>query len=57
MAKPKLGSGERFKNLEDSLAKESGVRDPGAVAAKIGREKYGNAKMQKMAKKGRKKGK
>lgn len=54
MAKPKLGSGARFKALTASIAaKEPGVRNPAAVAASIGREKYGPAKMAKMAAAGR----
>jgi hypothetical protein len=53
MAQPKLGSGERFKRLKASLAKK-GLKDPGAAAAAIGREKYGNKKMQSMAKAGKK---
>lgn len=52
--KPKLGSGERFSRLKAKIAKNPKVKDPGAVAAAIGREKYGNAKMQKMAKAGKK---
>lgn len=47
--KPKLGSGERFKKLEGKLSHEKGVKDPGALAAMIGRRKYGAAKMAKMA--------
>ncbi len=56
MAKPKLGSGARFKKVEAS-AKKSGAKDPAAVAAAAGMKKYGKAKMQKMAAKGRKKAK
>ena len=52
MAKPKLGSGLRFKKLANKMARE-GVDDPNAVAASIGRKKYGNKKMQSMAKKGK----
>lgn len=52
--KPKLGSGERFKQLEGKLEKK-GVKDAGALASVIGRKKYGKAKFQKMASKGRKK--
>ncbi len=48
----KLGGGGRFKALEGKLARK-GVRDPGAVAAKIGREKYGAKKMSRMAARGR----
>jgi hypothetical protein len=51
--KPPLGSGERFKALEKSL--KGKVRDPKAVAASIGRKKYGATKMAKMAAAGRKK--
>ncbi|HEY4410482.1 MAG TPA: hypothetical protein VGO87_11410 [Acidimicrobiia bacterium] len=53
MAKAKLGSGARFKAVEAS-ARKSGARDPAAVAAAAGRAKYGNAKMAKLAAKGRK---
>lgn len=53
MAKPKLGSGARFKALKAKLAKK-GIRDPGALAASIGRKKYGAKKMAKMAAAGRK---
>jgi hypothetical protein len=49
----KLGSGARFKSIEAS-AKASGASDPGAVAAAIGRKKYGNKMMSKMAAKGKK---
>lgn len=54
MAKPKLGSGARFKAVEKAAA-ASGARDPAAVAAAAGRAKYGNKKMQTMAAKGRRK--
>jgi hypothetical protein len=47
MAKPKLGSGQRFKQLESKLA-DKGASDPGALAAYIGRKKYGNAKFEKL---------
>lgn len=53
MSKPKLGSGERFKKLKSMLARK-GAKDPGAVAATIGREKYGQKKMTQMAVKGKK---
>lgn len=52
--KPKLGSGGRFKKLEGSLAREKGVKDPGALAAAIGAKKYGKKKFQAIAAKGRK---
>lgn len=54
--KPPLGSGARFKAVERSAAK-SGARNPAAVAAAVGRKKYGAKKMAQMAAAGRKKGK
>lgn len=51
--KAKLGSGKRFDALKAKLAKK-GVRDPKAVAAAIGRKKYGAKKMAQMAAAGRK---
>lgn len=50
--KSPLGSGKRFAAIA-SKAKASGARDPNAVAAAIGRAKYGAKKMAAMAKKGR----
>jgi hypothetical protein len=49
----KPGSGKRFAALK-RVAELSGTRDPGAVAAKIGRKKYGKKKFQAMAIAGRK---
>ena len=51
--KPKLGSGARFKALKTQL-KKRGAKNPKALAAYIGRKKYGPKKMAAMAKKGRK---
>lgn len=51
--KPRLGSGERFAALKEKLAKKPGVKNPGAIAAKIGREKYGNKKMTQLAASGK----
>jgi hypothetical protein len=48
----KVGGGGRFAKLEKSL--KGKVSDPDAVAAAIGRKKYGKAKFQKMAAKGQK---
>lgn len=50
--KPKLGSGARFKSLKKKLAKK-GVKNPAALAASIGRKKYGKKKFQSLATKGR----
>lgn len=52
--KPKLDSGERFSKLKAELAKNPKLSDPAAVAAAIGRKKYGNEKMAELAKKGKK---
>tara|TARA_R100000656_G_scaffold109214_1_gene81238 strand:+ start:41 stop:256 length:216 start_codon:yes stop_codon:yes gene_type:complete len=49
--KPKLGTGKRFKQLTSKL---KGAKDPKALAAYIGRKKYGKKKMSAMAAKGRK---
>ena len=51
--KPKLGSGKRFKQLTSKL-KKKGAKNPKALAAFIGRKKYGKKKMAAMAAKGRK---
>lgn len=48
------GPGKRFKNLSKKLVAK-GARDPDALAAYIGRKKYGKDKFQKMAADGRKK--
>lgn len=48
----KLGGGGRFAKLEKSL--KGKVENPAAVAAAIGRKKYGAEKMAEMAAKGRK---
>jgi hypothetical protein len=55
MRKPPLGTGERFKQLTTKLSRK-GVEDPKALAASIGRKKYGKAKFQSLAAKGRKDG-
>lgn len=49
---PKLGSGKRFKAVAAS-ARKSGARNPNAVAAAVGRKKYGAKRMAKMAAAGR----
>lgn len=50
--KPKLGSGARFRAVAAS-ARKSGARNPAAVAAAVGRSKYGKKRMAKMAAAGR----
>lgn len=57
MAKAKLGSGARFKAGVKKIEKKEGYskEHAGAIMAAAGRKKYGKAKMQKMAKAGKKK--
>lgn len=43
----------RFKKLENKLAAK-GAKHPAALAAYIGRKKYGKKKFQQMAQRGRK---
>lgn len=50
--KPKLGSGKRFSNLVNKL--KGKVKSPKAVAAAIGRKKFGKKKFAKLGAKGRK---
>jgi hypothetical protein len=50
--KSKPGEGKRFEALEKSAA-ASGASDPGAVAASVGRKKYGASKFARMAAKGK----
>jgi hypothetical protein len=52
-AKAPLGEGGRFAALKSKLGKRPGVTNPGALAAYIGRKKYGAKKMAKMAAAGR----
>jgi len=53
MAKARLGSGERFAALKRELSKREGVADPEALAAAIGRKKYGKERFQELVAKGR----
>lgn len=50
--KAKLGTGTRFKQLTSKLSKQ-GVKNPKALAAYIGRKKYGKQRFQKLAAKGK----
>ena len=54
MKRTKLGSGARFKDMTKQL-KKKGAKNPAALAAWIGRKKYGKTKMTKLAVKGKKK--
>lgn len=55
MAKAKLGTGTRFKNLKNKLAHEKGIKDPAAVAAAAGVKAHGQKQMTKYSQKGKKK--
>lgn len=48
-----LGGGGRFAALKSKLSRRRGVTDPGALAAWIGRKKYGKARFRKLAAKGK----
>lgn len=50
--KARLGSGRRFKSLEGRLRRR-GARNPRALAAYIGRKKYGKKRFAKLSRKGR----
>lgn len=51
--KAKLGSGKRFAMLKRKLGRK-GIRNPGALAASIGRKKYGKKRFAKLGARGRK---
>lgn len=53
MKQPPLGSGARFAALKKKLAARKGVTNPGALAASIGRQKYGAHKMAQLSAHGR----
>ena len=50
--KNKLGTGTRFKQLTNKLSRQ-GVKNPKALAAFIGRKKYGKKRFQQLAAKGK----
>lgn len=55
MKKPKLGSGQRFKSLTKKIEKSGKSEESAkAIAASIGRKKYGPKKMESMAVAGKK---
>ena len=51
-AKAPLGQGGRFAALKQKLSSQPGITNPGALAASIGRKKYGASKMSAMAHRG-----
>lgn len=53
---PQLGSGKRFKSLEHKVMKEGYSKESAkAIAASVGRKKYGDEKMAELARKGKEK--
>ena len=52
--KAKLGTGARFKKLTKELSAK-GAKNPKALAATIGRKKYGKTRFQQLAAAGKKK--
>lgn len=48
MANMRLGGSGRFQKLEGQLAAR-GARNPGALAAYIGRKKYGKTRFQQLS--------
>jgi hypothetical protein len=53
----KPGGGGKFAALRAKLSMEPGVKSPGALAASIGRKKYGEKKMTSWSAKGRERAK
>ena len=51
--KPKLGSGGRFKALVKKISAKGNVSNPAAVAASIGRKKYGKKRFAQLSAGGR----
>jgi hypothetical protein len=49
----RLGEGCKFRALERDLRKRGGIHDAGALAAFIGRRKYGNRRFAALAAHGR----
>lgn len=51
-----LGEGGRFRALVGKLKARGGVRNPKAVAAAIGRKKFGKKRFAQLAARGRREG-
>ena len=54
MQSMKLGGGGRFQKLESKIAQNPKVTNPAAVAASVGRKKWGNKVMSQLAARGKK---
>ncbi len=53
-SKAPLGQGDRFQALKKKLSTKPGIGNPSALAASIGRKKYGNKKFAQLAINGKK---
>lgn len=53
MVQPPVGTGQRFSQLASALAGKPGVKNPQALAASIGRKKFGSQAFAAMSHKGR----
>ena len=53
-SKAPLGQGGRFAACVKKVSARGGVKNPKAVCASIGRNKYGKGRFQKLAARGRK---
>jgi hypothetical protein len=51
-ASMRLGGGGRFKALASKLDRQPGITNPRALAASIGRKKYGKRRFQRLAAQG-----
>lgn len=49
----KPGGGGRFAKLKKQLGEDKSINDPGALAASIGRKKYGGKTMARFGRAGR----
>jgi len=52
--KPKLGTGTRFRDLKKKLSAKYGSEGAAAIAASIGRKKYGKRKFKRLSQGGKK---
>jgi hypothetical protein len=52
--RPKLGSGKRFSSLKRKLSAQPGVQNAGALAASIGRKKFGAKRFAALSRGGKK---
>jgi hypothetical protein len=51
----KIGDGTKFRKLKKQLAGKKGVKNPAALAAWVGRKKFGKQRYAELSKEGREK--